>query len=53
MNPGNTEKRQEFFKMFTKEAKRRVSGSEGNKMLRGFMRETKNSYHVLHLSQAR
>lgn len=43
LNSGNTEKRQEFFKMFTKDSKRLTGGS---KVFRDFMREVDNSINL-------
>lgn len=43
LNSGNIEKRQEFFKMFTKDSKRLTGGS---KVFRDFMREVDNSINL-------
>ena len=53
LNPGNTEKKQEFSNMFTKEAKTWITGGKESRLFRGFMKEAKNLYHLIHLNRTR
>lgn len=46
LNSGDTEKRQEFFNVFTKEAKKRITEGGKGKVFRGFMRKAENPFNT-------